>query len=102
MGGWGCCPGLGPKEKRFREREPSASCADCGLDFLMSACVAAVAGAVVISPQTWARSFMRVAPRIVLNNPHLPRPPLRLSRHFLFWRSPSEEPTRSIVMDGCG
>jgi hypothetical protein len=28
---------------------------------------------------------MRVAPRIVLNDPHLPRPPPWLSRHFLFW-----------------
>ena len=31
--------------------------------------------AVVISSQRRARSFERVAPRIVLNDPHLPRPP---------------------------
>ena len=31
--------------------------------------------------------FMRVAPRIVLNDPPLPRPPTLASRHFLFWRS---------------
>jgi hypothetical protein len=48
--------------------------------------------AVVISSQRRARSFERVAPRIVLNDPHLPRPPPGVEA-FSFWRSRSGPPT---------
>jgi hypothetical protein len=50
------------------------------------------AEAVVISSQRRARSFERVAPRIVLNDPHLPRPPPGVEA-FSFWRSRSGPPT---------